>query len=223
MQDRLSTSTVFSTLDLHSGYWQLPVNPADCEKTAFCPGPGMGLFQFRRLPFGLSGAPSSFQRLMDKVLRNLPFVTTYIDDILVHSRTEGQHHDHLRQVFQRLSDAGLSLRGQKCRIGLSEVPYLGHIFSEAGMAPDPLKVQAVNDWPTPSDVTTVRRFLGLASYYRRYIAQFADIAAPLHQLTHKDAPFNWTEDCERAFLALKQKLVEAPILELCFGPISGSF
>ncbi len=90
VQDRICKSTVFSTVDFHAGYWQLPVNPADREKTAFCPGPGMGLFQFSRIPFGLSGASSSFQRLMDKVFRNLPFVTTYMDDILVHSKTEGQ-------------------------------------------------------------------------------------------------------------------------------------
>ena len=212
VQDQLSSSTVFSTLDLQSGYWQVPVNPADMEKTAFCPGPGMGLFQFRRMPFGLSGAPGSFQRIMDTILRDLPFVTTYIDDILVHSATEELHQDHLQQVFQRLADAGLTLRGRKCHIGLSSVSYLGHVFSGQGMSPDPQKVQSVENWAIPTDVTTLRRFLGLASYYRRYIARFADIAAPLHNLTQKGITFHWTPECEQAFFILKEKLVQAPIL-----------
>ena len=125
VQDCLAGSTVFSTLDLQSGYWQLPLHPDDYEMTAFCPGPGMGLYQFRRMPFGLSGAPSSFQRLMDNIFRGLPFVTKYIDDILVHSVNTEEHRDHLRQVFQRLQRAGLTLRGKKCRIGMNEVPYLG--------------------------------------------------------------------------------------------------
>ena len=137
VQDRLAGSTVFSTLDLHSGYWQLPVNPGDREKTAFCPGPGMGLYEFCRMPFGLSGAPSSFQRLMDKTLQGLPFVTIHLDDILVHSKNEDTHKEHLDIVFKRLLDAGLTLRGVKCHTGMSNVQYLGHVFSDVGMSPDP--------------------------------------------------------------------------------------
>ncbi len=120
---------------------------------------------------------------MDNVLRGLPFVTTYQDDILVHSVCEEVHKLHLQEVFQRLAEAGLTFRGKKCCIGMSEVAYLGHVFSSSGMAPDPKKVQAVQDWPTPTDATTPQQFLGLASYYRRYIYGFADIAAPLHTLT----------------------------------------
>ena len=96
-------------LDLQSGYWQMPVHDTDIPKTAFCPGPSMGLFQFTRMPFGLTGAPSSFQRLMNKIFRDLPFVTTYIDDILVHSANEEQHEYHLQQVFQKLEESGLTL------------------------------------------------------------------------------------------------------------------
>ena len=124
VQDQLNGSTIFSTLDLQSGFWQMPVHPADQAKTAFCPGPGMGLFQFRRMPFGLTGAPSSFQRLMDKLMRDLPFVSDYIDDLLVHSATEAEHVEHLRIVFERLRKAGLTLRGRKCRIGMSQVAIL---------------------------------------------------------------------------------------------------
>jgi len=102
VQDQLANATVFSTLDLHSGYWQLPVAEADQPKTAFCPGPGMGLYQFCRMPFGFSGAPASFQRLMDTVLHGLPFTSTYLDDILVFFPNVKCHKDHLRQVFCRL-------------------------------------------------------------------------------------------------------------------------
>lgn len=224
VQDRLSGSTIFSTLDLQSGYWQLPVSTTDREKTAFCPGPGMGLYEFRRMPFGLSGAPSSFQRLMDKVFRGLPFVTIYLDDILVHSPTEELHCDHLREVFKRLANAGLTLRGNKCHIGLTTVSYLGHVFSDSGMSPDPKKVHSVEKWPTPTNATEVRQFLGLASYYRRYIQRFTDIAAPLNALTQKGAQFAWTQECITAFEALKQHLVQAPVLAYPrFDPHASTF
>ena len=159
VQDRLSGSTISSKLDLQSGYWQLPVHIHDQEKTTFCPGPGMGLYQFTRMPFGLCGAASSFQRLMDKIMRGLQFVTTYQDDILIHSRNTHDHRSYLQEVFQRLTEAGLTLCGRKCSIGMSEVSYLGHKFSASGMGPDPQKVKAIQDWPTPKDVTTLQQFL----------------------------------------------------------------
>ena len=158
VQDRLAGATIFSTLDLQSRYWQLPVRQEDQEKTAFCPGPGMRLYQFRQMPFGLTGAPSSFQRLMDSVFHGLPFVTTYIDDVLIHSSSEKQHKEHLETVFQQLTDAGLTLRGRKCQIGMSQVCYLGHIFTGTGMQPDPKKVSSIQDWPTPTDTRLIKKF-----------------------------------------------------------------
>ena len=211
-QDRLSGSSIFSTLDLQHGYWQLPVAEEDRPKTAFCPGPGLGLFQFCRMPFGLTGAPSAFQRLMDKVFQGLPFVTTYLDDVLVHSPTVKDHKDHLRQAFQRLANAGLTLRGTKCHIGMEQVSYLGHVFSVRGMEPDPKKVAAVHDWQTPTDASGLRGFLGLASYYRRYINGFADVAAPLHHLLSKGVTFTWDTACQEAFDRLKTALIQAPVL-----------
>ena len=213
---------MFSTLDLHSGYWQLPVAEADQPKTAFCPGPGMGLYQFCCMPFGLSGAPASFQRLMDSVLRGLPFASTYLDDILVYSHNIECHKDHLRQVFCRLQKAGLTLRGRKCSIGVPKVCYLGHIFSADGIQPDSNKVHAA--WPTPTNVTTLRQFLGLASYYRRYVHKFADVAAPLHSLTQKGISFEWTSVHDKAFSFLKSKFTQSPILAYPdFAPSSPPF
>ena len=136
----------------------------------------------------------------------------YVDDVLVHSTTAEQHRDHLRQVFQRLHEAGLTLKGKKCHIAMSEVHYLGHVFSGAGMTPNVQKIKAVQDWPTPTTVKEVRRFLGLASYYRRYIQHFADISKPLNSLTWKDVSFEWSDQCAAAFHELKSKLITAPIL-----------
>ena len=190
----------------------MPLHPADVQKTAFCPGPGMGLYQFKQMPFGLTGAPGSFQRLMDKIMCGLPFVTTYIDDVLVHSQNEEQHKHHLQQVFQRLSDAGLTLRGHKCTLAMSQVTYLGHKFTQSGLTPDKSKIQAVQEWPIPNNTSALQQFLGLASYYRHYIPKFSTIAAPLTNLTHKGVVFNWSTECESSFQLLKSALTQAPIL-----------
>ena len=120
--------------------------------------------------------------------------------------------EHLQEVFNRILEAGLTLRGQKCKLGLSEVKYLGHVFSAAGMQPDPEKVSVIRNWPTPTNVAEVRQFLGLASYYRRYISQFAQIAAPLHQLTCKNSIFQWSSACQESFDTLKSKLMTPPTL-----------
>ena len=164
------------------------------------------------MPFGLTGAPSSFQRLMNQLLIDLPFVTVYLDDILIHSANRHQHAQHLRQVFDRLSEANLSLRGSKCHIAMSKVSYLGHVFSSVGMSPDPQKVSAVSNWETPTSVEEVRKFIGLASYYCRYIQGFSDIAKPLHNLTQKQTQFTWSDECSTAFNTLKNKLIQAPVL-----------
>ena len=214
VQDRLSGSKIFSKLDLQSGYWQLPVHIHDQEKTAFCPGPGMGLYQFTRMPFGLCGAASSFQRLMDKSMRGLQFVTTYQDDILIHSRNTHDHRSHLQEVFQRLTEAGLTLRGRKCSIGMSEVSYLGHKFSASAIWAQihrklkPFKTGLHQKMSEHSDNSW-----GLASYYRRYIQNFADISAPLNKLW-KSVPVQWNSECSEAFAALKDNLMKAPILSL---------
>ena len=146
----------------------MPVNQEDQEKTAFSPGPGMGLFQFKRMPFDLCGASSTFQRLMNTIMRGLPYVTTYQDDVLIHSPSEETQKKHLHEALQRLRQAGLTVRGSKCQIGVA------HVFSAEGMTPEHSKVQAVQEWPRPRDATEVRQFIGIASYYRRYITYKAN-------------------------------------------------
>ena len=128
------------------------------------------------------------------------------------SKDESQHEEHLNIVFQKLQVVGLTLRGKKCHIGMDKVFYLGHKFLGAGMMPGPSKVKVVEEWPSPHDVHSVRQFLGLASYYRRYVNVFVTIAAPLHFLTQMDTPFNWSTECDAAFQTLKQNLVQDPIL-----------
>jgi len=184
----------------------MSINPQDC---AFCQGPGMGLFQFKCMPFELTGA---LQKLMNQLLRDVPFVTVYIDDILVHSVNQSQHAQHFHQVFSHLSEANLTLRDRKCHIALSQVSYLGRVFSAAGMSPDPQKVSAMSSWKTPTTVEEIGKFIGLASYYHRYIEGFSDITKPLHKLTQKQAQFVWSDDCHTVFNPLKEKLVQAPIL-----------
>ena len=138
------------------------------------------------MPFGVTGGPSSFQQLMDKVLHGLPFVTSYIDDVLVHSKDIEHHKAHLHSKCLHASGAGLTLRETKCQIGMKEVPYLGLVFPAAGKVSDANKIAAIRDWPTPKDV---RQFIQLASYYRRYVKGLADIATSLHQLAEKTPDF----------------------------------
>ncbi|KAF4733599.1 hypothetical protein FOZ63_024047, partial [Perkinsus olseni] len=134
------------------------------------------------MPFGLSNAPASFQRLMDLVLGRFDFVRIYLDDILVFSRSQEEHLRHLTLVFNAIREAGLTLAGDKCFIGLDSVTYLGHCFSAAGMSPDKAKVQVISSWPIPRTATDLRSFLGLAGYYRHFIPHFADRSKVLQQL-----------------------------------------
>ena len=209
--DALGGAAYFSTMDLASGYWQVEVDPSDRDKTAF-----KGLFEFRVMPFGLTGAPNTFQRLMDSVLSGLQFETclVYLDDIIVFSSTFDEHIARPRQVLSRLRESGLKVKPSKCHLLRERVPFLGHIISREGVATDPGKVQAVTSWPIPTSKSEVWSFLGLVSYYRRYIKNFAKIAAPLYKLSTsgKENTFVWSLDCESAFEGLKGPLVKAPIL-----------
>uniref|UniRef100_A0A5S6R3P9 RNA-directed DNA polymerase n=1 Tax=Trichuris muris TaxID=70415 RepID=A0A5S6R3P9_TRIMR len=172
------------------------------------------MYEFLRMPFGLSNGPSSFQRLMDVVLEGCDHALVYIDDILIFSNNFAEHRSNLRAVFERLQRARLAPWAPKCRIGVTSVTYLGHVFSAAGMQPDPTKIEPIVKWPTPANATDIRRFLGIASYYRRFILNFAKEANALHRLTEKGTPFVWDSECQFAFVALKRELTTAPILTL---------
>ena len=214
--DQLAESTFFTTLDLASGYWQIRVHPKSREKTAFITP--QGLYEFMVMPFGLTNAPSVFQRLMQQVLQGLnpeggpDFVSVYIDDVLVFSQTLEEHWKHLDLVLERLEKAGLKLQPTKCHFIRTEVEYLGHVISPEGLKTNEKLVAAVKEFPTPKDLKELRRFLGLSSYYRRFIPQFAKLAGPLHDLTRDGVAFNWTESHRKAFELIKQRLVKAPVL-----------
>ena len=210
--DTLAGSQWFTTLDLLNGYWQVGMDEADRQKTAFCTMEG--LFQFKVMPFGLCNAPATFQRLMDLVLAGLQWTDclVYIDDVIVLGRTFDEHLRNLRTVFERLRESGLRLKPSKCFFFQHKVQYLGHVISREGVATDPSKTEKVAAWPVPTSKREVQQFLGLASYYRRFVEDFARVARPLHRLTERTATFDWTDECQAAFDELRRRLTSTPVL-----------
>ena len=217
--DALVGSRWFSTLDLASGYWQVEMDPEDTEKTAFCTGAG-GLYQWNVLPFGLTSAGATFERLMERVLQGLHWETCliYLDDVIIFAKDVETHINRLDAVLTRIKEAGLKISPRKCQIFRDKVEFLGHIVSGDGVATDPKKISAVQDWKTPRCVKEVRSFMGLCSYYRKFVKNFACIAKPLHRLTEVEQPFEWNLQCQEAFMTLKDALVTAPILSF---PVPG--
>ena len=211
--DALSGAQWFSTLDLASGYWQVGLDEEAKAKSAFLAD--NGLYAWNVMPFGLSNAPATFERLMDKVLAGLHWETllVYLDDLIIFGKSVPEELSRLRQVFHRLRQANLKLKPRKCHLFKTQVSYLGHVVSNEGVSTQE-KIEAVKSWPTPKNVTEVRSFLGLASYYRRFVEGFASIAKPLHQLTEKGraGQFEWSPVCQAAFDELKRRLTSAPIL-----------
>ncbi|KAK3100422.1 hypothetical protein FSP39_019732 [Pinctada imbricata] len=210
--DSLCGMKWFCCLDLNSGFWQIKMDPKDKEKTAF--STTMGLYQFRVMPFGLTNSPSTFQRLMEDVLRNLQWeeCLLYIDDIIVPGSSFKQTLDRLERVILRLKDANLKLKPSKCILFQTSVKFLGHIVSEEGIQTDPDKISAVKNWTQPKTPKQMKSFLGLASYYRRFVKNFAEIARPLHRLCEKSTKFVWTPECEESFCRLKEALTTSPVL-----------
>lgn len=210
--DALEGASWFCTLDLASGYWQVEMSEGAREKTAFAVKGG--LYTWNVMPFGLCNAPSTFERLMERVLTGLHWETllVYLDDVIVWGRNVPEMVARLETVLQRLRAAGLKLKPSKCHLFQKEVMYLGHVVSEKGVHTDPEKVQTVKNWPIPTCVRDVRSFLGLVGYYRKFIEGFSKIAKPLFRLTEKSVKFEWEENCEAAFQKLKNCLISAPIL-----------
>ena len=210
--DALSGSKFFSTLDLTSGYWQVPLDKDAREKSAFITR--TGLWQWKVLPFGLTSAPATFQRLMERVLQGLHWKTLllYLVDVIVIAPDFNSHLQRLEEVLKRLRQAGLKLKPKKCELIQKEVKYLGHVVSADGVATDPVKVEAVRQWCAPKNLKEVQAFLGTAGYYRQFIPGYATIAKPLTQLTRKEAPWTWDTAEQESFHTLQEKLITAPVL-----------
>lgn len=211
--ETVSGASYISTIDLAKGYYQIPVAPEDQEKTAFVTPTGK--YEFMRMPFGLKGAPSTFQRTMDNILRpHKKFTSSFIDDIVVYSPTWSDHLNHLRVVLKLLKSSGLTAKLKKCFFGKAEVKYLGHVVGKGRVKPDEAKVSAIKTFATPTTKKTLRSFLGLVGYYRKFIKDFSTIAAPLTNLTTKEVPnkIPWAEEHKRSFEALKNTLTTDSML-----------
>lgn len=191
--------TILSTLDMRSGFWQIPMCPETRHKAAFITQ--NGIFEWTRMPFGLMNAPTSFQSLMMNVLRGLNWksILVYVDDILVFSRDFKEHLVHLEQVFVRLREANLKLKPSKCSFAVKEVKYLGHIISADGVKIDTDKTSALLKFPIPKTQHDVRSFLGSANYFRKFIPSYSEVATPLNSLLAKDKKFKWTLACQNSF------------------------
>ena len=210
--DQLAGMQYFSTLDLASGYWQVKMDDDSKEKTAFTTP--CGLYEFLVMPFGLCNAPATFQRLMEQVLHGLigKCCVVYLDDILVIGETFEKHMDNLKKVLERLQEADLHLKMKKCHFVQTSAEYLGYLVSSQGISVDPRKVEAILNFPVPVDLKSLKSFLGLASYYRRFVPQFSKVAHPLYVLTKKDTPFVWGIEHQAAVETLKSLLTESAVL-----------
>lgn len=212
--DALAGAQWFSTLDLTSGYHQIAMNAEDADKTTFITRKGS--FRWKRMPMGLSGATATFQRTMDLILSGINFSTclVYLDDVIIFSDSPELHIQRLREVFTRLRQANLKLKVSKCQLMKRRVEFLGHVVSHEGISVDPSKVEKVETWPIPKNLKELRAFLGLCSYYRRFVFDYANISDPLSKLTRKGEKYVWNPERQAAFEELKQKLTTAPILGL---------
>ncbi|KAJ9536729.1 hypothetical protein OSB04_un000114 [Centaurea solstitialis] len=215
--DQLQGATYFSKIDLRSEYHQMRVREEDIAKTAF--RTRYGHYEFLVMPFGLTNAPAVFMDLMNRVCRPYldKFVIVFIDDILIYSQSKEDHEHHLRLILELLKAEKLYAKFSKCEFWIREVHFLGHVVNKEGIHVDPAKIEAIKKWEAPKTATEIRQFLGLAGYYRRFIANFSKIAQPLTTLTQKDKKFIWGEKQEEAFQLLKHKLCNAPILALPEG------
>ncbi|CAM4629301.1 unnamed protein product, partial [Caretta caretta] len=197
---KLGGARYLTTMGLTKGYWQVPLDADARLKSAFITP--LGLYEFLTLPFGLKGAPATFQCLVDQLLKGMEsFAVAYIDDICVFSQTWEDHVSQVRQVLDRLQGAGLTVKAEKCKVGMAEVSYLGHRVGSGRLKPEPAKVEVIRDWPAPHTKKQVQAFIGMAGYYRRFVPHFSAIATPITELCKKGKPDKvvWTEQCQEAF------------------------
>ncbi|GKA69494.1 putative reverse transcriptase domain-containing protein [Tanacetum coccineum] len=197
--DQLQGSRVYSKIDLRSRYHQLRVREEDIPKTAFrtC----YGHYEFQVMPFGLTNAPAIFMDLMNRVCKQYldKFVIVFIDDILIYSKREKEHVEHLKLILELLKEEKLYAKFSKCEFWLSKVQFLGHVIDSEGIRVDPAKIESIKDWESPKTPTEIYQFLGLAGYYRRFIEGFSKTAKPMTKLTQKNMKFDWSEKAKAAF------------------------
>ncbi|GAX85696.1 hypothetical protein CEUSTIGMA_g13112.t1 [Chlamydomonas eustigma] len=214
LYDHLHGAKYFTSLDLWSGYHQCLIHPDDSHKTAF--KTRYGLYEFTVMPFALTNAPAAFMRQMSHVLKAYldKFVVCYLDDVLIYSKTEAEHLQHIKLVLEAFDRCKLKVKLPKCSFATSSTRFLGYLVSSQGLAADPKKTAAVADWPLPSDITSVRSFLGFTGLYRRFIRDYAKIAAPLTDLTRSTVPFPpiLPPSAVASFNQLKTALLSAPLL-----------
>ncbi|KAL6723933.1 hypothetical protein Aduo_018883 [Ancylostoma duodenale] len=202
----------FTSLDLASDYWQVPLTDSAKEISAFTTT--AGLYQFRVIPFGLTNAPSAFQRLMEKVLGHVlgSEVSVYIDDVLIATDTVERHYEVFEQVLLASQQANLKIKPQKCRVLETRVAFLGHVVDNGGISTDPDKTKNIVDYPRPENLADLRTFLGMSGYYRKFVLRYAQTAKPLHELTSSKVKFVWKPEHEKAFVTVKELLTKAPVL-----------
>jgi hypothetical protein len=212
--DQLGGASIFSKINLRSGYHQVRIKGEDIHKTAF--QTRYGHYEFVVVPFGLTNAPAAFMCLMNNVLSKFldKFVLVFIDDILIYSKNREEHEDHLRLVLQVIREHQLYAKFNKCDFFQKQIHYLGHVLSKEGVAVDPDKIRSIMEWATPKDVSDIRSFMGLEGYYRRFIKGFSKIGCLITALQKKGKKFLWTQQCEERFQTLKHLLTHAPVLKI---------
>ena len=209
---KLKGYKVFSSLDLRSGYYHIGLTESAKSKSAFVLS-SLGKYQFNRVPFGLTQVPAYFQKLINDVLKGCNFAMGYLDDIIIYSRSEKEHLEHLEEIFTRPKAAGLKLKLEKCCFFKKHIQYMGHLISAKRIQPLPEKLQSIAKIPAPKNPKEVKQFLGVVGYYRKFVPRFADISRVLTHLTKKDVEFKWSTECENCFQILKGFLQQAPILK----------
>ena len=208
--EKVRGSNLFTSLDLASGYHQIRIHNDDVPKTAFTASGEH--YEFLVMPFGLTNAPATFQRCMNSLFKHLPFVVVYLDDILIFSKNQAEHLQHVETVLQILKEQNLFCKLKKCEFNKPELRFVGHIVGANGIKPDPAKIATIADWPAPHNLHELRKFLGFTNYFRKFLQAYSQRTAPLTNLLRKDVAYEWTEACENSFRQLKVDLTTAPVL-----------